>query len=192
MERVSRACGVCRQGLAALQHQDGAAAGQAGGDRGAADAGADDDDIRSCVMARSADAAFSVAGSNNTALSRLKASGVLVPGWMSASARMRATTSLPPRLVTAKVSEPAGSTTSMWQSAVAMLRGVAVGAVRIGHRFRPDAEDDGLPWKADRPAGASAIGSVIGSRASRCSTTDSALPDRGDASPGSGSSPASP
>ena len=33
-----------------------------------------------------------------------------------------------------------------------------------------------LPWNADRPAGALAIGSEIGSRASRCSTTDSALP----------------
>ena len=40
---------------------------------------------------------FSVAGSKNTALLRLKASGVLVPGRILASARSRATTPLPQR-----------------------------------------------------------------------------------------------
>ncbi len=141
MARVSRVSRRRRQLLAALQDQDrGAAAGQAGGDRGAAHAGADDDDIGAVPWSLSGCAARSP--DRRTPPCQVEGERRAVPGWMLASARSRATTSLPPRLVTAKVSEPAGSTTSMWQSAVAMLRGVAVGAFRIGQRLGPDAEDD--------------------------------------------------
>ncbi len=114
MARGVARLGRVEQALALLQDSDlRAAAGQAGGDRRAAHAGADDDDIG--LSPWTSGSASSVAGSKNTVLVRLKVSGVTEPGWTLASARRRATTALPPRLVTAKVSEPAGSTTSMWQ-----------------------------------------------------------------------------
>src|SRR4029077_7657593 len=53
-----------------------------------------------------------LAGSNNSALSRLKANGIVWPGCASVSARMRAVTSLPAMWVTTNVSDPAGCTTS--------------------------------------------------------------------------------
>ena len=82
-----------------------------------------------------------LAGSNNTALSRLKAKGMTWPGRTSASERMRAVTSLPPSCVTTKVSEPAGSTISTLASSISMARALRSAPSRIGDRLGPDAED---------------------------------------------------
>jgi hypothetical protein len=85
----------------------------------------------------------------------LKANGAIWPGRTSASARMRAMTSMPPSRVTAKVSEPAGSTTSTRQSllTVASLpRSAPAGSVIASGR-RPRMTD--LPAK---PVSARAAG----------------------------------
>jgi hypothetical protein len=88
--------------------------------------------------------AFRVAGSKKTVLVEVEGRAVSPePGWtLRASALSRATTGLPPSLVTAKVSEPAGSTTSMWHSPgrrrIAALRSAPSGSVSASGA---DAED---------------------------------------------------
>src|SRR5262249_18199025 len=104
------------QSLAGLEDQYiGARGAKAGSNGRAANSRADDDDIR-FFHAAAHPIRIWLCGSKNTALSRLKASRVVWPAAIRASARSRATTDLPPRRTIAKVSEPAGSTTSIRQS----------------------------------------------------------------------------
>ncbi|ACP27040.1 needs to be deleted [Sinorhizobium fredii NGR234] len=130
-----------------LEDEDfGTRSGKSGSHGGAADARADDDDIRLALHALAHAIRIWLSGSKNTALSRLKASRDVWPGAMRASARSLATISLPPSRVTAKVSEPAGSTTSIRQSPSATnlaLRSAPSGSVSASGR---------MPKTTSRPA----------------------------------------
>ena len=97
------------QMLAPLQDQDTPSGrGKCCSQRRAPHAGANYDDIR----IHQAGIRFSVAGSKATAFSMFTAKVKSAPGFTSASERIRAITSRPPRVIDTKVSEPAGSVTT--------------------------------------------------------------------------------